>query len=73
LEKQSESVEIAYFGLLPQFIGQGIGGHLLTHAIEKAWQMQAQRVWVYTCTLDHLGALSNYIARGFRVFKQETT
>ena len=71
LEKQGEDVEIAYFGLLPQFIGQGIGGHLLTHAIERAWQMQAQRVWVHTCTLDHPRALSNYKARGFRVFKQD--
>jgi GNAT superfamily N-acetyltransferase len=73
LEKQSESVEIAYLGLLPQFIGQGVGGPLLTHAIEQAWKMQAQRVWVHTCTLDHPSALSNYQARGFRVFKQETT
>ncbi|HEY0074406.1 MAG TPA: GNAT family N-acetyltransferase [Abditibacteriaceae bacterium] len=72
LEKQSESVEIAYFGLLPQFIGRGIGSHLLTRAIEQAWQMQAQRVWVHTCTLDHPNALSNYQARGFHVFKQET-
>jgi hypothetical protein len=23
-------VELAYFGLLPEFIGQGLGGHLLT-------------------------------------------
>ena len=73
LEKQNESVEIAYFGLLPQFIGQGIGGHLLTRAVEQAWQMQARRVWVHTCTLDHPSALSNYQARGFRLFKQETT
>lgn len=71
LEKQSESVEIAYFGLLPQFIGQGIGGHLLTRAIEHAWRTPARRVWVHTCSLDHPNALSNYQARGFRVFKQE--
>ena len=28
-------VEIAYFGLLPEFIGRGLGGVLLTSAIEK--------------------------------------
>jgi GNAT superfamily N-acetyltransferase len=38
-------VEIAFFGLLPQFTGQGLEGHLLTIAIEKAWQMGASRVW----------------------------
>src|SRR5262249_18448209 len=30
-------VEIAYFGLLPDFIGRGLGGALLTSAIENAW------------------------------------
>jgi hypothetical protein len=33
--------------------------------------MGARRVWVHTCSLDHPGALANYLARGFRVFKEE--
>ncbi len=34
LEQQDGGdVELAYFGLMPQFIGQGLGGHLLTVAI----------------------------------------
>ena len=70
LEMQSgTSVEIAYFGLLGQFIGLGIGGALLTRAIERSWDMGAGRVWVHTCTLDHPNALDNYLARGFRLFK----
>jgi len=73
LEMQpGSSVEIVNFGLLPQFIGRGIGGFLLSAAIERAWQMGASRVWVHTCTLDHPVALANYKARGFRVFKEET-
>jgi GNAT superfamily N-acetyltransferase len=71
LEKNNDNVEIAYFGLLPQFIGRGIGGYLLTRAVEQAWQMSAERVWIHTCSLDHPGALSNYQARGFRLLKQE--
>ena len=71
LEGQSNSnVEIAYFGLLPQFVGRGLGGPFLTAAIDRAWQMNAKRVWVHTCSLDHPGALANYQARGFRVFKE---
>jgi GNAT superfamily N-acetyltransferase len=66
------SVEVAYFGLLPQFIGRGIGGRLLTAAVERAWQTGARRVWLHTCTLDHPRALANYQARGFRLFKEET-
>jgi GNAT superfamily N-acetyltransferase len=69
LEAQAEgNVEIAYFGLLAQFIGQGLGGALLTAAIERAWEMGARRVWVHTCSLDHPSALPAYQARGFRVF-----
>ena len=74
LESQSGcNVEIASFGLLPSYIGLGLGGHLLTVAIEKAWQMGASRVWLHTCSLDHPGALPNYCARGFQVFREETT
>ena len=67
-----QHVEIAYFGLLPQCIGQGLGGHLLTVAIERAWQMGATRVWLHTSTRDHPLALANYQARGLRVFQQES-
>ena len=74
LEGQSGSnVEITCFGLLPGYIGQGLGGHLLTVAIEKAWQMDASRVWLHTCSLDHPKALANYCARGFQVFREETS
>lgn len=65
--------EIAYFGLLPDFIGRGLGGPLLTSAIEEAWRMSpsVNRVWVHTCTLDHPSALGNYQARGMVIYKQE--
>ena len=66
------NVEITFFGLLPSYIGRGLGGHLLTIAVEKAWQMGAYRVWLHTCSLDHPGALANYRARGFQVYHEET-
>jgi len=62
-------VEIAYFGLLPEFIGRGLGGALLTNAIEEAWLMSPKRVWVHTCNRDHPQALANYQARGMVVYK----
>lgn len=65
-------VEILYFGLLPNFIGQQLGGPLLSAVVECAWNIpETQRVWLHTCTLDHDHALSNYRARGFRIFKIE--
>ena len=73
LERQARgAVELAYFGLLPQFIGRGIGRLLLTHAVERAWELGARRVWLHTCTLDSPAALNNYRARGFRVYREET-
>jgi GNAT superfamily N-acetyltransferase len=72
LERQPDAaIELAYFGLLPRFIGKGIGGSLLTAAIMRAWEMGAKRVWLHTCTLDHPQALANYQARGFRVYRRE--
>jgi ribosomal protein S18 acetylase RimI-like enzyme len=68
-------VEICYFGLLPEFIGRGLGGALLTSAIEEAWRIlpSVSRVWVHTCNLDHSAALANYRARGMTIYKQDTT
>ena len=65
------STEVAYFGLLPQFIGRGLGKHLLTAAVEQAWTDGADRVWLHTCTLDDPAALPNYLKRGFKPFKTE--
>ena len=66
-------IEIAYFGLLPEWIGRGLGGALLSSAIEGAWRMEPDpsRVWVHTCNRDHPQALANYQARGMIVYKIE--
>jgi GNAT superfamily N-acetyltransferase len=73
LEQHADgSVEIAYFGLAPPFIGRGLGKALLSRAAEEAWALGAERVWLHTCTLDSPRALPNYEARGFTPFKRET-
>jgi GNAT superfamily N-acetyltransferase len=66
-------VEICLFGLRPQYVGKGMGGHALTLACEAAWDFQpagsapAVKVILDTCTKDHPQALANYLARGFVV------
>jgi GNAT superfamily N-acetyltransferase len=67
---QGDSVEIAYFGLLPAFHGRGLGGHLLTHALRRGLE-RAPRVWLHTNTQDGPAALPNYLARGLRPFRRE--
>ena len=66
-----DDVEIAYFGLVPSFIGRGLGGALLTTAVQEAWKFGGHRVWLHTCTLDSPNALPNYRARGFRPYRTE--
>lgn len=64
-------VELAYFGLLPAFLNQQLGGPLLTAALQLAWEQNPSRVWVHTCDLDHPAALQNYQARGMVPYKVE--
>ena len=71
-QSEDDSVEIAYLGLLEEFIGRGLGKYLLTNAAKQAWEKTTSRIWVHTCTLDHPAALSNYLNRGFKQFRQET-
>ena len=60
---------IAYFGLMPTVIGQGVGRALLRHAIDGSWAEKPRVLTVNTCTADHPRALPNYIAAGFRVVR----
>lgn len=63
------SVEIAYFGLRRNYMGRGLGKHLLSYGVSRAWEMGAKRVWLHTCNLDGPHALDNYQKRGFRIYK----
>ena len=61
-------IELAYFGLIPEFIGQGLGRFLLDEAVRRAWSFEPERLWVHTCDLDHPRALGVYEKCGFRVY-----
>ena len=66
-------IEIAYFGLLEEYRNQKLGGYLLSTAIKKSFEKKdIKRVWVHTCSLDHKNALKNYLARGMKIYKNET-
>ena len=68
---EKKEVEIAYFGLLEEFQNKKLGSYLLSQAIQKSFKENIDRVWLHTCSLDHKNALSNYIARGMKIFKSE--
>jgi GNAT superfamily N-acetyltransferase len=56
---------IAYFGLVPELVGQGHGRWLMVQALTRGWRPGVTRMTVNTCTLDHPRALGFYIASGF--------
>ena len=72
LHPKKNEVEIAYMGLLEEYHHKKLGSYLLSVAIKKSFLNKPKRVWVHTCSLDHKNALSNYIARGMKIFKKET-
>ena len=68
---ENEDCEIAYFGILEEFIGKKYGGYLLTESIKRSFNFVVNRVWGHTCSLDHRHALKNYKSRGMKIFKTE--
>lgn len=72
-EEQDGRAEIIHFGLVERFFGRGLGGWLLTDAVNRAFAIDGiDLVGLNTCSLDGPSALSNYRARGFEVVSERT-
>jgi GNAT superfamily N-acetyltransferase len=69
--RRPDDIELVQFGLMREFIGQGLGKHFLQWTIDKAWSFHPRRFWLHTCTLDHPRALRNYLNAGFALYKEE--
>ncbi len=72
LHPEENEIEIAYLGILDEYLNQKLGSYLLSSAIKFSFLKKPNRVWVHTCSLDHKNALNNYISRGMKIFKKET-
>ena len=70
--KEQRFTEILYFGIMPAFIGKGLGKYFLKWVITKAWSYGVEWIQLNTCTLDHPNALPNYLKAGFKLVKTET-
>ncbi len=68
--RRAGEVELAYLGLVPEYVGRGLGGYLLDWAVSAAWLMAPKRVWLHTCSLDHPSALPMYQRAGFVPYDQ---
>ena len=65
-------IELAYFGLMPEFMGRGLGPYLLRWTIDQGWFHEPDRLWVNTCNHDHPAALALYQRAGFIPYDQKT-
>ena len=71
-DAEDGTVDLAYFGMVPEAIGKGLGAWLLKTAILTAWDRpNTQRLTVNTCTLDHPRALATYQKHGFQPVGRE--
>ena len=70
--KNKSEIEIAYFGLLKEYMGKKLGAYMLSEAIKTSFLYNVKRVWVHTCSLDHKNALKNYLSRGMKIYNIET-
>lgn len=70
--RAGESCDLAYFGLVPEAVGRGLGTWMLRTAILTAWSREGlSALHVNTCTLDHPRALIQYQKQGFTPVRQE--
>lgn len=58
--------QLAYFGLLPEFLGRGLGRYFLRWAVDETMRRGPSVFRVNTCNLDHPAALRLYQRMGFR-------
>lgn len=64
--------DLAYFGIVPESVGTGLGRWLLKTAILMGWDMPGtEKLTVNTCTLDHPRALAMYQRYGFEPVRRE--
>ncbi len=63
--------DLAYFGLIEEYFGKGLGSYMLRYAILMAWTSNIKIMSVNTNTLDHIAALPLYKKFGFRKIRSE--
>lgn len=72
LDRRAEGeVELVFFGLVQDVVGQGVGRWAIAEATRRAWVPGVRRFWVHTCTFDHPRALAFYMTAGFVPFRRQ--
>lgn len=69
--RRDGACELAYFGLVPDAVGGGLGRWLMAAAIARAWARPIRRFTVHTCSNDSPQALGFYIRSGFAPVRRQ--
>lgn len=69
--RSAEAAQLAYFGLIPEYVGRHLGHYFLYQAVRNAWAQPIRMLKVNTCTLDHPRALPLYQRVGFSPYSRE--
>jgi len=70
--REAGRCDLAYFGLVPEMLGQGLGSWMVRTAVHMGWDRPGtRRMTVETCSLDHPRALSLYQRAGFAPIGQK--
>jgi len=69
--RNPEAAQLAYFGLMPEFVGRKLGYYFVYHAVSIAWSRPISSLLINTCTLDHPRALPLYQRVGFVPYSRE--
>ena len=69
--RNRDEIWLAYFGLIADFYGMGLGKWLLSEAIATAWSKHPTSLKVETCTLDGPRALPLYQRMGFVPYERK--
>ncbi|MGQ0740834.1 MAG: GNAT family N-acetyltransferase [Alphaproteobacteria bacterium] len=69
--RNDKAAQIAYFGLVPEFVGRKLGPWFLYQTCELAWAKPIEKLIVNTCSLDHPRALQTYQRMGFVPYSRE--
>lgn len=69
--RDMEAAQLAYFGLIPEYVGRHLGHYFLFQTVLNAWAKPIRTLKVNTCTLDHPRALPLYQRVGFSPYSRE--
>lgn len=70
--RRTGEVELAYFGLMPEYVGQGLGLPFLGRVLEHVWMSDdVERVTVHATSTDHPRAILVYQRLGFAPYDEE--